>query len=1090
MDLSRLLSPCTDDDVVSDATSVASMSPPSSPVLSAASAPPSPTGSLSSASSLSSTNSGLRTGKWFYEEEQYALALVECFLLSYFPALPAGSSLRLFLADKLSCSPMRISKKLSREPLELAGVALPKKLGQQRYLEQPIDSAQRTRTLQHLAQLETTFHRCLAHEHRLASPQEAQKRGFVDLHNANSMHRTGYWFREEQVYAWKLIDFFLKGHLRLRKGTTLRAYLAEQLGCSPMRISKKLASGLIGGKTIPKKVGTATYRPQAKHTAEFTQAALKAEAELAAARAACFAFKSNPAPYTETAMSTPLLLLRRAAMELRRGMWTDVEDSYALALIEGFLQGCFGSVAPGTSLRCFLAKRLRCSPMRISKRLAFYSLSHNVNLPQKVGKLRYSPSRTLSPERVRAALGQIQYLQSVFEKTQTPPQVLDDRPLSSPDAPRVGMWLPQEQAHAYDLIRLFLKGDLPLARGTTLRAFLATELNCSPMRISKKLATTELAGRKLPKRIGSAMFVPKEHRVLLKQLQMVSPTAYALGRLCGLWLLLHVVLLNLYASLFMVLKPFNRPCFRQLIATYCLTDWIACLLLCFKRSRLILSGDALPTTSRPVILLANHQVDADWWYLLQFVAAQGALPQLKLSMKASLRLVPFMGWAMAMLEFLFLDRALSTDRARVQRYMESFISDGLPVWLVLFPEGTTIHTEYVAKSHSFAQRKDRPIFNRVLLPRVAGLQLLLDAFAHSSIKPEIYDVTIGYPGYTGEVPTYSMGYSRRVDVAVPSMRQLLAGGGPSHVHLHVTRHACPEVDLLVFLDRQWAEKDRLLNAFISTQQRSSIELAESVDLEPSKGQFSFCFVMDLAFILAPMDDSAPDVRMGVWLPEEEDYMLALIECFTAGLLPKLTPATSLRSFLARKLRCAPMRVSKKIASFVCATMRNIGRSHYEPARRLLSEADRCKMAHLAKTQELFQRAIQPHACVGRTKCVTAMDDTNEHLTKTTRGFWFHYEQLYAAKLIEYFVQGALQIPCGVTLRGYLAERLQCSPMRVSKKLATGSLAGRPVPRRIGTAVFVPYHGISFDKLRLVDAELAQLRKDCFAHKAHSRRWMC
>ncbi|EQC42348.1 hypothetical protein SDRG_00086 [Saprolegnia diclina VS20] len=309
MDLSRLLSPCMDDDV-SDATSTASVSPPSSPVL-CPSSPPSSPASIASSSSSSS----LRTGKWFYEEEQYALALVECFLLSYFPSLSAGSSLRLFLADKLSCSPMRISKKLSREPLELAGVALPKKLGQQRYLEQPIDTAQRTRTLAHLAQLEATFHRCLAHEHRLASPQEAQKRG-MDMHS-NAMHRTGYWFREEQVYAWKLIDFFLKGQLRLRKGTTLRAYLAEQLGCSPMRISKKLASGLIGGKTIPKKVGTATYRPQSKHTAEFTQAALKAEAELAAARAACFAFKTNPNAYAEATLrpiATPLLLLRRAAM--------------------------------------------------------------------------------------------------------------------------------------------------------------------------------------------------------------------------------------------------------------------------------------------------------------------------------------------------------------------------------------------------------------------------------------------------------------------------------------------------------------------------------------------------------------------------------------------------------------------------------------------------------------------------------------------------------------------------------------------------------------------------------------------------------
>ncbi|KDO29803.1 hypothetical protein SPRG_04917 [Saprolegnia parasitica CBS 223.65] len=212
--------------------------------------------------------------------------------------------------------------------------------------------------------------------------------------------------------------------------------------------------------------------------------------------------------------------------DLRRGMWTDVEDSYALALIDGFLAGCFaGAVSPGTSLRCFLAKRLRCSPMRVSKRLAFYSLSKHVHLPQKVGKQRYTLNRTLSPEAAATMLHHIQYLQRIFDQTQTSPDVVDDdRPPPSPASLRVGMWLPQEQARAYNLILSFVRGDLPLARGTTLRSFLAAELHCSPMRISKKLATTELAGRKLPKRIGSALFIPREHRMLLKQLKMVSPS--------------------------------------------------------------------------------------------------------------------------------------------------------------------------------------------------------------------------------------------------------------------------------------------------------------------------------------------------------------------------------------------------------------------------------------------------------------------------------------------------------------------------------------------------------------------------------------
>ena len=35
--------------------------------------------------------------------------------------------------------------------------------------------------------------------------------------------------------------------------------------------------------------------------------------------------------------------------------------------------------------------------------------------------------------------------------------------------------------------------------------------------------------------------------------------------------------------------------------------------------------------------------------------------------------------------------------------MDSLIGDDYPFWLVIFPEGTTIHKEYVVKSQAFAE---------------------------------------------------------------------------------------------------------------------------------------------------------------------------------------------------------------------------------------------------------------------------------------------------------------------------------------------------------------------------------------------------
>lgn len=55
------------------------------------------------------------------------------------------------------------------------------------------------------------------------------------------------------------------------------------------------------------------------------------------------------------------------------------------------------------------------------------------------------------------------------------------------------------------------------------------------------------------------------------------------------------------------------------------------------------------------------------------------------------------------------------------------------------------------------------------------------------------------------------------------------------------------------------------------------------------------------------------LRSGKWIPEEEQYADLLIELFEKGLIMECDNGATLRSFLSRKLHCAPMRVSKKYA---------------------------------------------------------------------------------------------------------------------------------------------------------------------------------
>jgi hypothetical protein len=52
------------------------------------------------------------------------------------------------------------------------------------------------------------------------------------------------------------------------------------------------------------------------------------------------------------------------------------------------------------------------------------------------------------------------------------------------------------------------------------------------------------------------------------------------------------------------------------------------------------------------------------------------------------------------------------------------------------------------------------------------------------------------------------------------------------------------------------------------------------------------------------------------------------------------------------------------------------------------------------------------------------------------------EEEYTSRIIHYFSTGLLTLPDGMTLRSYLADKLNCDPMRITKKYAGASCLGR------------------------------------------------
>ncbi|ETV96878.1 hypothetical protein, variant [Aphanomyces invadans] len=310
--------------------------------------------------------------------------------------------------------------------------------------------------------------------------------------------------------------------------------------------------------------------------------------------------------------------------------------------------------------------------------------------------------------------------------------------------------------------------------------------------------------------------------------------------LVALWLLGNMVFFYCYeVVIFLAFRAWSPSLYRSYMAAV-QTAWVDVIATAFPTTDLIVSGQLPTDPTKPAIILCNHQIDADWWYLWDLARRLGGGGNLKICLKQELKYVPIFGWGLDLLEFLFVKRNVEHDRVHVNQHMARFVREKFPFWMLVFPEGTTIHAEVMEKSQRFAQRTNRPELTRLLLPRTTGLHTMLAAT--EQIKPDVYDLTMAYPTYSGEVPTAAMGYSRKKDTGVPSMTDVLCGRGPTTVWIHGAKHTFDDVfeNEEAFLDNAWQAKEKLLSDFISNQ-----EFAPAVKRRMLQSQRSWTNIVQL-----------------------------------------------------------------------------------------------------------------------------------------------------------------------------------------------------------------------------------------------------
>eukprot|EP00802_Teleaulax_amphioxeia_P014084 Tamp_14143.p1 GENE.Tamp_14143~~Tamp_14143.p1 ORF type:complete len:385 (+),score=63.13 Tamp_14143:32-1186(+) len=285
------------------------------------------------------------------------------------------------------------------------------------------------------------------------------------------------------------------------------------------------------------------------------------------------------------------------------------------------------------------------------------------------------------------------------------------------------------------------------------------------------------------------------------------------------WSAMVGALLFLTPPLVLLVLPFNssRLRYRQW-SGFVAKMWFALATYLLERVggvEIVLSGDPLPS-GEAAMIICNHRTRIDWMFMWCLCLRLGILDSMKIVLKDSLKSIPGFGWAMQSFMFLFLARDKSVDLQHMSDVLNYHVSNDMPLSLILFPEGTDLSRENIAKSDAFAAQNSLPRYKYVLHPKVVGWARSVALLRGSC--PAVYDVTIGYHDY--------------VEGERPNEKSILSGRLPRSVHLHVQRHPMallPEAPGQVedWLKSSFARKEKRLQQFYTSGNKRFPDVSSS-----------------------------------------------------------------------------------------------------------------------------------------------------------------------------------------------------------------------------------------------------------------------
>jgi 1-acyl-sn-glycerol-3-phosphate acyltransferase len=273
------------------------------------------------------------------------------------------------------------------------------------------------------------------------------------------------------------------------------------------------------------------------------------------------------------------------------------------------------------------------------------------------------------------------------------------------------------------------------------------------------------------------------------------------GLVVSAFLFSTLLAFNFLQTASLVIKLFSQRAFRRANRSLANLWWTWCALIAEKgyRIRFAMSGDNVPERENAIVVL-NHQDMADITVTFTLARSKKRIGDLKWFVKDVLKYVPGVGWGMLFLDCLFVKRNWTDDREYILRVFQNILKYRVPVWIMIFAEGTRVRPDKLEKSRRFAEENGFRPLRHLLLPRTKGFVATMQALPEHT--DAVYDVTIGYVR------------------GVPSLWQWIKGY-VREVHVHVRRFPMRDIprgeeEIASWLVKRFEEKDDLLDVYYRT----------------------------------------------------------------------------------------------------------------------------------------------------------------------------------------------------------------------------------------------------------------------------------